>query len=604
MCVGLYDGHEVAIIPRSLLGRSDYAGPDFAWPELLEELALWDLELHNGLFDIPTLTARLAEEGTDPESYGVRVGFDTMLSHYALRPGSEQGLKPLSKSLLGVDDWDQLDGFQDLSQHLFEHREDWWKHAWPVMDAIAEEAERSKKMEMTALGTYPELLVQLYNGYDVLHTWMLRDFLEPYIAHHDEVAQASRHLHEFANLIMWDQLDGFPVDTDRGEQLVKILSAELSAHEDQLVQWAGAYTPEGTFPGNVFNPRSPKQVRQLYAHVGHKLAKTDEKTMEHLVKKGDKFAAKLLEYRGVLKELRTYAVKATESTNSVLGEPRMFPWYNLTSTLTGRLSSSGVTNIQNWPKQEGYDEERKLRSVFVASSLGQRERTLLQVDYSQAELRVLAAVAEDDWLTSIFSDPDVDIFTQMTHDIWPGIEADQVKLKRRPLKATVYGLLFARQAPAIAADLGIPIKEAQRIMDTFLEMADEVDAFRQHIMHCAATGEPIVTRFGRRFHHEIITGRNKHSVQRSALSFIPQSTASDITLTAYMRLREELRACDRDWKFRALVHDAITYDVPLDEVGEATAFITKHMTEAAKLVVPEVPFAVDGNHSRVWSQTG
>jgi DNA polymerase I-like protein with 3'-5' exonuclease and polymerase domains len=91
-------------------------------------------------------------------------------------------------------------------------------------------------------------------------------------------------------------------------------------------------------------------------------------------------------------------------------------------------------------------------------------------------------------------------------------------------------------------------------------------------------------------------------VERSALSFLPQSSASDTTLRAYMNLRPEVKK--RGWIFRALVHDAITYDVPLSEAEECIAVVSKAMQEAGEAMFPEVKWAVDGNYATDWSRTG
>lgn len=562
------------VIPRALLGPPDYEHPsggywnDWCWPELLELLAKFDLELHNALFDLPTLTSRLAVPGVDPESYGLRVGFDTMLVHYTIRPAAEQGLKPVAKSALGLDDWDHF-----------------------------------TREQMSRLGEMPQDEVYLYNAYDVLHTWMLRDFLQPLLDTVKGAKKASEHLHEFANCIMWDELGGFPVDTDRATDLCTMLEKEISERRTQLEEWGNTYLDASTLPGKCFNPGSPKQIKQFYASVGKELPNTKGETMEKLAEKGDRFAKELLAYRSVAKEHSTYAKKIRDDYNDrVHGEPRLYPWYNLTNTLTGRLSSSGVLNIQNQPKQEEFPVERQLRSLYVASQL--EDRTLVQVDYSQAELRVMAAESGDDWLGGIFSDPTLDIFTQMTKDIFPHItDMKEIKLWRRPLKAVVYGLAFGRQAPAIAQELGIPVMEAQAIMDGFLTKADELNVWRKWVMRQASSSGELITRFGRHFQHEVITPRNVAAVQRSALSFIPQSTSSDITLTAYINLRDWIRASNRAWYFRAVVHDALTYDVPIEEVDEAKRVITSFMTEAAKNVVPEVPFAVDANAARTWAET-
>jgi len=644
VCVGMFDGSMATVIPRSLLGPADYEGSDWAWPEFLAELTHFDLELHNGIFDIPTLTSRLADG--DPEESGVQLGFDTMVAHYILRPAAEQGLKPVAKALLGVDDWDKVESFPRMAAKLFEgDRAGWWKHVFPVMEAVAERVTRpwtshekqnyvrayaknsdflepsfdelvhlgivspwlerpDVKMDMENLANEPAFMVHLYNAYDVLHTWMMRDWLEPALAAREGAQGAYEHLNGFDNAIMWDELSGFPVDTVRGKELMTILTEEADTLRDQLIDWAHTYVDMAKFPRKCFNPNSWQQVMTVYASVGVKLKSTNEKTMSKLAEKGDKFAKTLLKYRSVMKELGTYAIKAAERTNNMSGEEVMYPWYNRTSTLTGRLSSSGVTNIQNWPKQDELAVERRLRTVFVASRLGPVPRTLVQVDYSQAELRVMAALSGDDWLTDKFRRTDLDIFTQMTGDIFPHVkDPKQIKLWRRPLKSVVYGLAFGRQAKAIAVELGIPVEEAQTVMDGFLLQADELSVWREWIMREAVTGGDLVTRFGRRFQHEVVNFRNKASVERSALSFLPQSTASDITLKAYVALRKWIKANKRDWIFRAVVHDALTYDTPVSEAQEAQEVISRFMIDAATEVIPEVPFAVDGNIAQNWAET-
>lgn len=659
VAVGLFDGERAVVIGRSLLGPLNYESPyggfaeDRPWPELLTLLAQFDLELHNALFDLPTLTSRLTRPGVDPETYGLSVGFDTMLSHYVIRPAAEQSLKLVAKQVLNVEDWDRLETFPRLTQKLYENREDWWKYAYPVMEELVErtygecllkamkssefkqwqskhdkeggdsstamrvlneyahhradklsETDIAGTMDMKALGLAPEFAVQLYNAFDVIYTWDMRNFLEPRMAKVEGAQKASKLLHAFSNRIMWDQLNGFPVDTDRATELCDLITTEIAEHREQLIEWAHAWVDPKIFPKKQFNPGSPKQVKQVYASVGHKLESTNEKTMSKLVERGDQFAAKLLAYRSVDKEYGTYAKKIRDDYNDVLGEPRLFPWYNLCRTLTGRLSSSGVLNIQNQPKQEDYAPERQLRGLYTSTKL-LPDYTLLQVDYSQAELRVMAAESNDDWLTSIFEDSSVDIFTQMTRQIFPHIKDEQqIKLWRRPLKAVVYGLAFGRQAPAIAFELGIPVHEAQNVMNAFLTRADELDVWRQWVMKQAASGGDLITRLGRHFQHEVITNINKANVQRSALSFIPQSTASDLTLLAYIGLRDWIKENNRPWFFRAIVHDALTYDVPMSQMNEANEVIGHFMVKSAKAVVPEVPFAVDGNHALTWNKTG
>lgn len=595
--VGLFDGSEAAIIPAELLTS--------AWVELLDYLKRFNLIAHNGKFDLVTLCSQLG----DPK-ISLKLTWDTMLMHYALWPASEQGLKVVAKQMLGVDDWEKLDSYAPLTAVLFDDRRTWWSTAYPVMEQLAEDKDLRSGMDMKRLGDYPPSMVQLYNAYDVYYTWLLWEQVKPVLDNNEDAAKAYRHLIRFSNHIQVDEADGFPVDLDKARKLADPYTEAVEQHLATLQEWAHAHVDASEFPGGAFNPNSPKQIQKLYATLGVELTKTDKKVMTELAQKGDKFAAKMLEYRSAKKMLSTYLDRVITHHNTIHGEPRMYPWYNLTSTVTGRLSSSGGTNIQNWPKQEELDHHMRLRGVYVPSRFDRwgvpQQRTLVQVDYSQAELRVAAALSGDDWLTGIFSDPSVDIFTQMTLDIFPNIgDKDQIKLWRRPLKSVVYGLMFGRGAEAVALELGIPIPQAKMIMNKFLTMADDLDRWRHWIMRACVVGEPIVTRFGRHFQHEVVTNKNKGSVRRSALSFLPQSTASDIMLTAYMGMKDWMATQPQlDWRFRALVHDAVTWDTPADEVEQCAEITTKFMVAAAKKIIPEVPFAVDANWANNWSETG
>lgn len=596
VCVGLFHTNEAVIIPSHLL--------DSPWPDLIESLKRFDLIAHNGKFDLVTLCSQLGDT-----EITLRLAWDTMLMHYVLWPAAEQGLKVIAKQILGVDDWETFDAFGHLSQDLYPDRGEWYRHAYPAMLQAAEIG--AKSMDMTRLGDYHPLMVQLYNAYDVYYTWHLWQYLSPILAMSEDSTRAYNHLVRFSNWIQVDEADGFPVDLRKAGKLRAPYAAQSDEHRRQLIEWAHAYVPAEEFPRGEFNPNSWQQVMKLYERVGVKLKSTSEDTMSKLVEKGDQFAAKLLEYRSAKKLLGTYLDAVITRHNSIHGEPAMFPSYRLAKTVTGRLSSSGVTNIQNWPTQEDVeDEDVRLRSVYVPSSLDRhgrpQERLLTQVDYSQAELRVAAALSGDTWLTEIFSDPSVDIFTQMTQEIFPQItDPEQIARWRRPLKSVVYGLLFSRGAHAIAVELGIPVDQAQMIINRFLMMATKLDRWRQWIMKACVTGEALVTRFGRHFQHEVVTNRNKASVRRSALSFLPQSTASDLTLLAYMDMRDWLATRpELDWRFRALVHDAITWDTPADEAEQCGKVCGDFMIAAAKKMIPEVPFAVDAKSAKNWAATG
>lgn len=593
VCVGLYDGHEVVVIPGYLL--------DTEWPELIEELKQFDIIAHNGKFDLVTLCSQLGDL-----DISLKLTWDTMLMHYVLWPASNQGLKVIAKQVLGVDDWETFEGFGKLSRASYPTRQEWFQHAYPAMLTAVELG--GKSMEMTRVGDYHPSMVHLYNAYDVYYTYHVWKYVKDILDMNEEATRAYNHLIRFSNWIGVDETKGFTVDLRKTNQLRAPYVEQVDQYRRQLMEWAHDCVPKHEFPGGQFNPNSWQQVLKVYESVGVDLPSTNEKTMSELVKKGDKFAEKLLEYRSAKKLVSTYLDRVVKYHNTLHGEPRMYPEYRLSSTVTGRLSSSGPTNIQNWPTQEDSPPDLRLRTVYVPSKLSPegtpQERVLAQIDYSQAELRVAAALSADEWLTGIFSDPSVDIFTQMTSDIFPHIEdEEEIKRWRRPLKSVVYGLMFGRGADAVGHELGIGVQQARLIMNTFLTKAKGLAAWREEIMRACIAGTPIVTRFGRHFHHEVVTNRNKSAVRRSALSFLPQSTSSDIMLTAYMDMRDHLATTDLDWRFRALVHDAVTWDIPVEEAEACIEMSKKYMLDAAARTIPEVPFAVDGQYALTWSDT-
>jgi DNA polymerase-1 len=232
---------------------------------------------------------------------------------------------------------------------------------------------------------------------------------------------------------------------------------------------------------------------------------------------------------------------------------------------------------------------------------------LMQADYSQAELRVMAALGNDVWLIDIFADPTVDVFEQMLPMAFPHRvprNAEEKKEMRALLKGVIYGLAFGRQAKAIAHALGMHPAEAQRIIDNFLGAATGLAGWRESVFKRLHSGEGLRTRHGRYFQNDVITPRNKAAVERSALSFEPQSSASDCCVLAAIELFQWIEDNKKPWFLMALVHDSITLDVPEDQAEEASEVTRAMLVKHGQAVFPEVVFAADGGWGKTWDQTG
>lgn len=582
ICVGLHGGDDTLIVPRKILGaparHRQFMETMGAFPQMWEALAKCKLVAHNIKFDATVLGQWLMGGELKP----LPTFRDTMLMYYVLSPAV--GHRDLKLTLMA----ERMFGAED----------------WSVPD-------------YTDMWGYSEDELFTYCAKDVQYEWMVYEELEPRIQSSPERLMTTELLvRPFTDLAAEAEQYGVNFDHEYvTKELIPTMRRERESTLIDLQQHADGFAPEDGWPKKRdearsvkgkpvwrrdFNPSSWQQVQHVLHSQGIKVKSTDEATLGPLAKRGNDFCAKLLDYRGVTKNLGTYvesALTKNERAQHPFGDHRVFPTYNIFGTLSGRLSSSG-TNIQNQPKT------KQMRRMYTASEIG---RLLMQADYSQAELRIMAALSEDDWLIGIFADPTVDIFDEMMPSSFPDREfikgTEEAGFMRRSLKTVVYGLAYDRQAPAIALELGMPVKQAANLINNFLSSANELAEFRQWIKRQVHKPMGLVTRFGRYFQHEVITPNNRGAVERSGLSFLPQSSSSDCCLLAAIRLREWIKENDKDWRFFALVHDAINLDVPEEEAPEASEVTKRIMCETAAEFFPEVAWKAEGDWGWSWDKT-
>lgn len=593
LCLGLFDGTDTVILPESLF--------DSTWEEFADALEQTTTVAHNGKFDATVLGWILRGRNAP-----IKVTHDTMLAHYALWPAggdddehadktstsfAYHGLKLLGDLYLGCGNW--------------------------ALD----------KSEYENMRSVPLKRLYWYNALDVQRTHaLLRIF-------RDQFRNSPRQLQVYLEVLMpashhlaWQEGTGIAVDVDYVNKelipgmtervqdftvdLIKIVNGILPDHTWPMVAKAKRMSGEGPKEARRFNPGSANQVRTVLEYRGIQLpvdrksktgkGSTGKRTLELLLRdkmKGDPFLTKLLQRRGTEKLLGTYA--SPLATRAHEDHPysgrRLFPIFHLHKTLTGRLSSSGP-NIQNQPKSP------EIRRSYIPAGSG---RAVCQVDYGQAELRVMAVLGRDDYLKGVFNTPGLDLFKAMMPSIFPAVDftadPDQYDQLRRQLKTVVYGTAYARGARDIAEDLNVDEKYAQSIINTFLATIPGVTAWRQEVLDHVRYGVPLVSRFGRYLLHEMVTDRNRDDINRRALSFLPQSSASDCCLLAAIRLGDYIRSKRLDWDITALIHDAIVLDVPQSDVAGAMKVTGDFMEVTARKWFPEVPFATDGTWGFSWA---
>lgn len=249
------------------------------------------------------------------------------------------------------------------------------------------------------------------------------------------------------------------------------------------------------------------------------------------------------------------------------------------------------------------------------------DRVLLNVDLSQAELRCMALFSGDEWMIGALQEGQGDFFSNHmmpvcypnvldhyageTWEEYEGKYPTAFKELRTKVKGVQYGLAFGRSAPAIARALEMPRAEAQQIITNYFKTAPKFAEWRKQVTDAAidlSKRDLLVSPTGRRFQSEMITTRNMAAIQREALSFLPQSTSSDICIMSAMRLHSLIQENNIPFRIMNVVHDAVMLEGDedyADLVGELTGQI---MRETGEMVMGDaVPFLSDYSFGRSWA---
>jgi DNA polymerase I-like protein with 3'-5' exonuclease and polymerase domains len=236
--------------------------------------------------------------------------------------------------------------------------------------------------------------------------------------------------------------------------------------------------------------------------------------------------------------------------------------------------------------------DKRIRKQFVVSKLG---NTFVHADFKQAEGRVITTLAQDEYLRSIFSDPDVDLFDNLSDQLY-GI-GNWTKEERVRTKAYFYGLSYGRDAYSIAIEYGMSVREAEQGLNDFFDLIPSVAAWQRRVKQRILDGKDLITPFGRSRRFMLITKENKKDVLNEGLSFLPQSTATDICLSSLVRLRPMLRG---KAFIRLTIHDALAAECAEKDKDEVEAIMTRVMVEEGARFTDYVPFAVDVTFGTNW----
>lgn len=434
-------------------------------------------------------------------------------------------------------------------------------------------------------------LAQTYLGEelpDVQSVWALQPVL-----HEKMDAQAMLPLYTDVELPLCPVLArmeqaGFLVDRkalyDFGESLTSSI--------EQLQQsiWALA--------GEPFNIQSPKQLgnvlfERLMLPAGKK-TKTGWSTNAAVL---DKLRGKhpiveqILDYRTLTKLKSTYADGLLKEISA---DGRIHTNFQMTVTATGRLSST-EPNLQNIPVRRELGAQ--IRKMFVASP----GKVLVDADYSQIELRLLAHIANDETMIAAFRSGE-DIHAVTASQVFGVPLAEVTPLQRSHAKAVNFGIVYGISAFSLAQDIGVFQNEAKAYMDSYFAKYHGVRTYMTHVVEQAKADGYVTTLFGRRRDLPELKSSNfnlRSFGERVALNMPIQGTAADIIKAAMVRVDARMRAEHLQARLLLQVHDELIVECPAEEAETVKAILVDEMEH---VVDYRVPLLVDAKIGASWAE--
>lgn len=354
------------------------------------------------------------------------------------------------------------------------------------------------------------------------------------------------------------------------------------------------------YTGAGINLASPKQVGeflfgelQLDPNVKRTSRGQFPTNEELLLKLRDKHPIidLLLDWRACVKLKNTYIDRLPEHISPEDG--RIHTTFHQTLTDTGRLSSSDP-NLQNIPIRS--ERGQRIRAAFVARD---PDWVLLSADYSQVELRLMAAMSGDEQMVAAFNRGE-DIHAQTAAAVY-NVPLEEVTAQQRAhCKMVNFGILYGISAFGLAERLRISRKESQQLIDAVFAHFPSVKTYMANLVEEARAKGYAETLFGRRRALPDLTSRNgavRAASERIALNMPIQGTAADIIKFAMVRIQKALKERNLRTQMILQIHDELLFDVPKEEIDVVTPLIRDTMENVIPLAVP-LPVAIA--HANDW----
>ena len=485
-------------------------------------------------------------------NYGVELKgplFDTMIAHYLIQPDMRHNLDDLCEQYLNFQKitTDTLIGGKGLFQKTM-------RDAKPeqLRDYACEDADLTLQLkiaiekELNESGTR-----KLFDEIEMPLIYVLADM----------------------------ERAGVNLNTGELKVYAEVLRTQLIDIEKEIIDLAG----------EEFNVSSPKQLgvilfEKLKIDPNAKMTKTKqystaEETLEKLSDKHP-IIGKILEFRGLKKLLSTYVEALPLLINPNTG--KLHTSYNQAIAATGRLSSTNP-NLQNIPIRD--ENGRELRKAFIPSD---SLHTFLSADYSQIELRIMAALSQDKQMIEAFSN-NQDIHAITASKIYKIPLAEVTSDMRRKAKTANFGIIYGISAFGLSARLNISRTEAKELIDGYFENFPDVKNYMDKSIENARNTGFVETIKGRKRYLNDINSANavvRGMAERNAINAPIQGSAADVIKIAMINIWKEITKQGLQSKMILQVHDELNFDTLITELDQMKAIVKHEMENAVNIGVP------------------
>lgn len=477
--------------------------------------------------------------------------FDTMIAHYLLNPDAKHNMDILSENYL---------------------------HYSPISieTLIGKKGKGQLSMRQVPPQEQKEYAVE-----DTDVTLQLKNIFEQQLQKYNAEKLFSQIESPLVQVLADMELEGIRIDVPFLKSLSDDIEKDIFSLQQAVYEQAG----------ETFNLSSPKQLGDILFEKLKLISKpkktktgqyaTSEEILSELAPK-HKIVANVLEYRQLQKLQSTYIDALPKEVNSTTG--RVHTTYMQAVTATGRLSSNNP-NLQNIPIRT--ERGQQIRKAFVPRN---EDYTLLSADYSQIELRVIAALSREKNMIEAFLQ-NQDIHRSTAAKVF-NVDIQSVTREQRSHAKTVnFGIIYGVSAFGLSNQTELSRTESKELIDTYYQTYPQLKVFIDKQIHFARENRYVETILGRRRYLPDINSRNqvvRGAAERNAVNAPIQGSAADIIKIAMINIYNLLKDNKLKTKMLLQVHDELIFDVPKNELDFVKPLIKKTMEEAYQFAVPLV----------------